>query len=427
MAETLRALIVEDSEEDTLLLAHELKMGGYDLLYERVDTPEGMAEALKNRPWDIIVSDYVMPRFSGLNALKLKQEMMPDLPFIIVSGQIGEDVAVEAMKAGAQDYIMKGHLAKLVPTVERELREAGMRREKKEAEAKLLQYAKDWEMTFDSMSDGVSIHSPDFTILNINKSLSDILGKKRDELIGKKCFEIFHGKDNPIAGCPLEKTKVSRRKEYADIFEPALNAWLSVSTAPVLNEDGELYYVVHVVRDITEKKRAEETIIKSRDFYLKLFEEFPNLIWRSGVDAKCNYFNKGWLNFTGRTIEQEMGDGWAEGVHPDDLSRCVKIYLEEFEKREPFEMEYRLRHHTGEHRWIVDYGRPFYDLEGKFAGYIGSCFDINERKIAGEKVKEQLEELQRWMSATVGREIRMKEIRDENERLKALVEELEKR
>lgn len=190
--------------------------------------------------------------------------------------------------------------------------------------------------------------------------------------------------------------------------------------------DGELHYVVHVIRDITERKRAEETIIKSRDFYLKLFEEFPNLIWRSGLDAKCDYFNKGWLSFTGRTMEQEMGDGWAEGVHPDDLNRCVKTYLDAFGKREPFEMEYRLRHHTGEHRWIVDYGRPYYDLDGNFAGYIGSCFDINERKIAGEKVKEQLEELQRWMSATIGREIRMKEIRDENEALKARIEELEK-
>lgn len=219
MAEALRVLIVEDSEEDALLLAHELKKGGYDLLYERVDTPEGMAAALEKKSWDIIISDYVMPRFSGLNALKLKQEMMPDLPFIVVSGQIGEDVAVEAMKAGAQDYIMKGHLAKLVPTVERELLDAGMRLEKKEAEAKLLQSAKDWEITFDTMADGVSIHSPDFKILKINKSLSDILGKKKDELIGKKCFEIFHEKDNPISGCPLEKTKVSRRKEYAEIFE----------------------------------------------------------------------------------------------------------------------------------------------------------------------------------------------------------------
>jgi PAS domain S-box-containing protein len=113
-----------------------------------------------------------------------------------------------------------------------------------------------------------------------------------------------------------------------------------------------------------------------------LFNDFPALIWQSGTDAKCCYFNRTWLEFTGRALEQELGDGWAQGVHPSDLEKSLSSYLDAFHARLPFEIEYRLRRHDGEYRNILDYGRPFSNSEGKFAGYIGSCYDITERKCA---------------------------------------------
>ncbi|MDF2500531.1 MAG: hypothetical protein K0Q77_1245 [Anaerosporomusa subterranea] len=111
------------------------------------------------------------------------------------------------------------------------------------------------------------------------------------------------------------------------------------------------------------------------------------MIWRSGLDAKCNYFNKTWLNFTGRQLEEEMGNGWTQGVHKDDLERCLKIYLDNFSAQKPFEMEYRLKCFDGEYRWINDRGVPFYDNDAKFLGFIGSCIDITE-KIEGQILKE---------------------------------------
>lgn len=121
--------------------------------------------------------------------------------------------------------------------------------------------------------------------------------------------------------------------------------------------------------------------------YQILVEQAPILIWRAGTDAKCNYFNNRWLEFTGRTMEQEAGDGWAEGVHPDDFKPCVDYYMENFNARKTFEMEYRLKRHDGNYRWLFDRGVPFYSDAGEFLGFIGSCIDITERKNAQDELK----------------------------------------
>ncbi|MEI6206467.1 MAG: chemotaxis protein CheB [Desulfuromonadales bacterium] len=139
-------------------------------------------------------------------------------------------------------------------------------------------------------------------------------------------------------------------------------------------------YAVIAHENITKRKKAEIIAAESRDYYLNILKSAPALIWRANTDAQCDWFNDTWLNFTGRTMEQEYGDGWAKGVHPDDLDRCVAIWQGAFNERQPFEMEYRLRRHDGEYRWILDIGRPYTRLDGTFAGYIGYCFDIADRK-----------------------------------------------
>jgi PAS domain S-box-containing protein len=147
--------------------------------------------------------------------------------------------------------------------------------------------------------------------------------------------------------------------------------------------------------------------------YRLLVRHSPVMIWRSGLDAKCDYFNETWRAFTGRSIEQEMGDGWAEGVHPDDLDRCVAHYLDHFGRREPFEMEYRLRRHDGVYRWIFDRGVPFVDDAGGFAGFIGSCVDVDERRKAQDAEQQRshqqlarARDFEKWILAIVSHDIR---------------------
>ncbi len=122
--------------------------------------------------------------------------------------------------------------------------------------------------------------------------------------------------------------------------------------------------------------------------YRQLVEQSPILIWRANLTMGCDYFNDRWLSFTGRTMEQELGAGWAEGVHPEDFGRCLNIYQTSFTQRQIFEMEYRLRRQDGAYRWIFDRGVPFQDGKGNFAGYIGSCIDITERVEAQAALKQ---------------------------------------
>jgi PAS domain S-box-containing protein len=119
--------------------------------------------------------------------------------------------------------------------------------------------------------------------------------------------------------------------------------------------------------------------VLSQSDYRTVVEQAPLMIWRANTDAKCDYFNERWLAFTGRSMAEEIGDGWAQGVHPEDQDRCLRTFLHAFGRREAFEMEYRLRRYDGEYRWIFDSGAPVHDPSGRFAGFVGSCVDVTDR------------------------------------------------
>jgi PAS domain S-box-containing protein len=143
--------------------------------------------------------------------------------------------------------------------------------------------------------------------------------------------------------------------------------------------DAEQHRIVGTIQDVTDRKKLEEALRESELLFRTLADSGQALIWTSRVDKECDYFNQPWLEFTGRTLEQELGSGWVDGVHAEDRSRCIATYLSAFDRREPFSMSYRLRRADGEYRWIQDDGTPRYDTHGAFLGYIGHCLDITER------------------------------------------------
>jgi len=261
----LRILIVEDSEEDTFLLLADLKRGGFVPAYVRVDTPTAMLEALRNQEWDIIISDYVMPRFSGLAALKLLQDAKLDLPFIIVSGHIGEDIAVEAMRAGAHDYIIKGNYSRLVPAIVRELREASIRKEMAASTLALRESDAQLRLLFENMLDGyaycegivVNGRLEDFVYLTVNSAFQKLTGFH--DVIGKRVTELVPGIKESDPGLfeiyeKVIQTGVPRRFET---FIESLGLWLTISVYSTRD-----HCFVAVFDNITERKQAENILLQ---------------------------------------------------------------------------------------------------------------------------------------------------------------------
>ena len=191
MATTLNVLIVEDSEDDALLVVNGLRRGGYDPRWERVDSPEGMREALARRTWDLVISDYLMPQFDGFAALDSFKTSGQDAPFIIVSGNIGEDIAVDAMRAGAHDYLMKDNLKRLVPAVDRELREVDVRRARKAAQDELVEATALLEKVFSITQVMVAYMDASFDFFRVNPAYAQAYGREPQDFQGKNYFALF--------------------------------------------------------------------------------------------------------------------------------------------------------------------------------------------------------------------------------------------
>lgn len=260
MAIPLRVLLIEDSPDDAELIRRALRKSGYYVILERVDNRQNLIHALDNGKWDIVLSDYVMPGFGALPALELAKQRQPNLPFMIISGAVGEERAIEVMRKGAVDFISKKNLTRLGPAVQRELIEAENRKARIEAEQRF-------------------------------RTLADSL---------------------------------------------------------------------------------------------------PQLIWTAGADGKFNYFNRRWLDFTKTTLEQNLGQGWLELVHPEDRDKVVEKWKTAIRDENFFEVEYRLRSSNGTYYWHLARSTPFKNKSGKTVEWFGSSTNIEDQKRNQEKLSQAI-------------------------------------
>ena len=260
MERNLRLLIVEDNEDDMTLLLRALKQQGFAVMYDRVETPSAMQASLTNREWDAVISDYNMPKFNALDALKILDSSGIDLPFLLVSGTITEEMAVAGMKAGAHDYLMKGNLARLGPALERELEEAANRRERKKAEEDRDKSDEKFRATFRQAAVGMAHLDFDGRWLLVNPKLCETLGYSEEELRGFRFHDITFAGDLPGFLALFEP--VTRGESNAFTVESRYlrrdgsQIWLSVNVS-LIRDEGKPAYCLCVVEDINDRKRDE--------------------------------------------------------------------------------------------------------------------------------------------------------------------------
>jgi PAS domain S-box-containing protein len=231
-------------------------------------------------------------------------------------------------------------------------------------------------------------------------------GWRRDEIIGRTPFDLNLWVD-PAQRMEMAKeiqTKGTVRNLEFRFRRKDGEQRDGLGSAELIEIEGEPC-IMAVVADVTERKKAEQLLRESEERFRLVANTVPVLIWLAGPDKLCTYFNQPWLEFTGRQLEAELGNGWAEGVYPEDLKACLHTYTQAFDRRERFEMQYRLRRHDGEYRWVSDIGVPRFNPDGSFAGYIGSCIDVTDRKLAeeamasmGRKLIEAHEEERTWVA-----------------------------
>ncbi len=380
-----KVLIVDDDERDLRLLSACIAGNGYACETAR-DGAEAVSKAMNIDP-DVILLDIHLPEMNGIEACSRlkKHESTRHIPIITVTSSLDRDERIECLKSGANDFISKpvdmtelmikiGNLISLKEFEETKVKNSIL----SETIAAIEMAGREWEQSMDCIKDAVILVDAGGRILRCNKMLGQLTGKSMGELLNSNWQDTL--RNAGFGGL----TDSSDGNEF---FREG-GRWFKCSSYDIKKSEQSIVPVrIITLHDITEQKRAEEALKKSRDFYLTLFDDFPALIRRTGLDAKCDYVNKTWLSFTGHPFEEELGDNWMDGIHPDDFDSYFEPFSLSFGKRKPFQTEYRLKNYNGEFRWVFDMGRPYTDIAGNFAGYISSCYDITERKQAEEMLR----------------------------------------
>jgi PAS domain S-box-containing protein len=424
MMKPMRVLLVEDSEDDALLLVRELKKGGYDPEYGRVETAEAMRAALRERSWDVILCDFRLPRFDGLAAVALLKEIGIDIPLIIVSGAIGEETAADCMRCGADDYVMKGNLSRLVPAIERELKEAESRVRRKRAEEELRESEKKYRVIAENMTDVISIVDMNMRFTFISPSIMRLRGFTVDEAMGQSLEQVMTPQSLLLAYKTYEEESQlesrgtadpgrDRTIELEEYRKDRSTIWVEVNLSFLRDADGRPIGILSLTRDIDARKRAEEALRDSEERYRELIRYAPAGIYE--VDYEANRFisvNDIVCEYTGYTRDELLT------MNPFNLltEESQTLMIARLEKLTAGEkivptVEYCIRTKDGNELWALLNARYIYEA-GKLKGATGVIYNITDRKRAEEQLRESLEQVRRAMQTTIQVLVMAVEVKD---------------
>jgi len=270
-----------------------------------------------------------------------------------------------------------------------------MARAMQEAQVKLVTSEERLAITLHSIGDAILATDTEARVTLMNPVAESLTGWPRDEAMGRPVAEVF-AIENALTGAPAEipvarviheGQGVGLTNHTTLVARDGRRYHIADSAAPIRNPRGELQGVVLVFRDVSAEYQLRVALANSELHFRTLANSGQALVWTAGPDMACDYVNEPWLRFTGRSLEQELGSGWAEGIHPEDRSRSVEACRDAFDRQEPFSIEYRLRHASGEYRWVIDRGSPRYDTQDQFLGYVGHCMDVTDAKRAEAEIE----------------------------------------
>ena len=394
MGKLLRTLIIEDSEEDTLLLLRELWRLDYEVEFERVETAEAMQSVLTQRTWDLILSDYSMPSFSAPNALEVLEASGLDIPFIIISGTIGEDTAVAALKAGADDFLVKGKFARLGPAIERELREAEIRRDRKRAEDQNKYHAR----LLRHINDAVIATDDQLRITAWNRAAERIYGWTAAEVMGRSVAEILRSglsKEIQAEAQELLKEKSSFRSERIHSKKNGQPVYVEENTIALTDQHGKITGYVSVNRDITERRKAEEALRENE----RLLSESQRIghigSWSYDLIANSLQYSDEMYRLldVSPRVFPHTSEAFLNLIYPLDHPAAVQWMIDIRMGRQPTELDFRIFRKNGELWYLQCRGAITFDSTGKPVRFIGMTQDITERKLAEIQIRQQIERL----------------------------------
>jgi len=303
---TLRILIIEDNETDAELVLRQISRSGFNIAFERVETMQQMKDALSNEAWDLIISDYNLPQFDANGALNLLKETGFDIPFIVVSGNIGEETAVSLMKAGANDYLMKDNLARLGPAIQRELDDVKNRLDRKKAEELLRESENKYRKIFESVQDVFYQIDASGKIIEISPSIIRYSGYSREELIGRHTEDLYF---NPHD----RETLLTMLAVQGDVFDFDVRLksktneikWASINAKFFFDAEGKPAGVEGSLRDITQRRQTEENLKSSETKFRAIFENSVDAI---GVALRGEHIfvNPAYLALFGYDSEEDL-------------------------------------------------------------------------------------------------------------------------
>ncbi|MEN6422774.1 MAG: PAS domain S-box protein [Smithella sp.] len=407
---SLRILVSENSEDDILRVMRELKKGGYHPVYERVETAAAMKKALLDKQWDIIICDYNLPKLKAPLVIALLRETNTNVPLIIISGINGEETAVECMRLGVQDYIMKSDFSRLCPAVARQLEEAKtrnkQRQENSQSEAALeaLRQSEEKHRTIlGNIEEGYYEIDLNGNFIYFNDSMSRILGYHREELIGmnsrqctdeenaKKLFKTFH---------EVYKTgKSAKGFDWQIIRKNGTERYIEASVSLQKDASGKPKYFSGIVRDITERKRVEsqreaalEALRKSEELYTKLVAAIPDVIIRTDLEGNILFANDNTLKLGGYRREEIEGQSMIKFIVPEDRKDAIKNLMLIMKKKiKP--REYKLLIKDGGAIPFEVNGDVLRNKDGTPFGAVHVGRDISERKRIEKIMRENEERL----------------------------------